>query len=92
LRRCLVGMYLLEGGDGDSPEYRLKRLIDGDAGCCVGRPQMKRFCYFTETENEAVLLLYVTKDACPVVCILLPNWMHSPATQLSTRLKLGLRS
>ncbi|KAJ7809420.1 hypothetical protein B0H14DRAFT_3759881 [Mycena olivaceomarginata] len=28
-RRCLVGMHPLEGGDGDSPEYRLKRLIDG---------------------------------------------------------------
>ncbi|KAJ7826232.1 hypothetical protein B0H14DRAFT_3467860 [Mycena olivaceomarginata] len=37
-RRCLVGMYLLEGGDRDGPEYRLKQLIDGDAGCCAGFP------------------------------------------------------
>ncbi|CAK5268517.1 unnamed protein product [Mycena citricolor] len=28
-RRCLVGMRPLEGGDGDGPERRLKRLIDG---------------------------------------------------------------
>ncbi|KAJ7765527.1 hypothetical protein B0H14DRAFT_3895255 [Mycena olivaceomarginata] len=31
-RRCLVGMHPLEGGDGDSPEYHLKRLIDGVPG------------------------------------------------------------
>ncbi|KAJ7809377.1 hypothetical protein B0H14DRAFT_3759782 [Mycena olivaceomarginata] len=31
-RRCLVGMHPLEGGDGDSPEYRLKRLVDGVPG------------------------------------------------------------
>ncbi|KAJ7788073.1 hypothetical protein B0H14DRAFT_3892649 [Mycena olivaceomarginata] len=30
--RCLVGMHPLEGGDGDGPEYRLKRLIDGVPG------------------------------------------------------------
>ncbi|KAJ7765525.1 ribonuclease 2-5A-domain-containing protein [Mycena olivaceomarginata] len=28
-RRCLVGIRPLEGGDGDGPENRLKRLIDG---------------------------------------------------------------
>ncbi|KAJ6481659.1 hypothetical protein C8R45DRAFT_905022 [Mycena sanguinolenta] len=28
-RRCLVGIRPLEGGDGDGPEMRLKRLIDG---------------------------------------------------------------
>jgi serine/threonine-protein kinase/endoribonuclease IRE1 len=31
-RRCLVGMHPLEGGDGDGPEYRLKRLVDGVPG------------------------------------------------------------
>ncbi|KAJ6591077.1 hypothetical protein DFH09DRAFT_192933 [Mycena vulgaris] len=28
-RRCLVGIRPLEGGDGDGPENRMKRLIDG---------------------------------------------------------------
>ncbi|KAJ6612782.1 hypothetical protein B0H10DRAFT_2051023 [Mycena sp. CBHHK59/15] len=28
-RRCLVGIQKLEGGDGDGPEMRMKRLIDG---------------------------------------------------------------
>jgi serine/threonine-protein kinase/endoribonuclease IRE1 len=28
-RRCFVGMRPLEGGDRDSPEYRLKQLVDG---------------------------------------------------------------
>ncbi|KAF7366637.1 hypothetical protein MSAN_00921600 [Mycena sanguinolenta] len=28
-RRCLVGIRPLEGGDGDGPEMRLRRLIDG---------------------------------------------------------------
>ncbi|KAJ7809428.1 hypothetical protein B0H14DRAFT_1501147 [Mycena olivaceomarginata] len=36
LRRCLVGMHPLEGGDGDSPEYRLKRLVDGVPGVVRG--------------------------------------------------------
>ncbi|KAF7343464.1 hypothetical protein MVEN_01779200 [Mycena venus] len=31
-RRCLVGIRQLEGGDGDGPEMRLKRLIDGVPG------------------------------------------------------------
>ncbi|KAJ7765537.1 hypothetical protein B0H14DRAFT_3510200 [Mycena olivaceomarginata] len=31
-RRCLVGMHPLEAGDGDSPENRLKRLVDGVPG------------------------------------------------------------
>ncbi|KAJ7798749.1 hypothetical protein B0H14DRAFT_3544043 [Mycena olivaceomarginata] len=31
-RRCLVGMHPLEGRDGDSPESRLKRLVDGVPG------------------------------------------------------------
>jgi serine/threonine-protein kinase/endoribonuclease IRE1 len=28
-RRCVVRIHPLEGGDGDGPEYRLKRLVDG---------------------------------------------------------------
>ncbi|KAJ7798764.1 hypothetical protein B0H14DRAFT_3544120 [Mycena olivaceomarginata] len=35
-RRCLVGMRPLAGGDGDSPEYRLKRLVDGVPGVVRG--------------------------------------------------------
>jgi serine/threonine-protein kinase/endoribonuclease IRE1 len=35
-RRCLVGMHPLEGGDGDSPENRLKRLVDGVPGVVRG--------------------------------------------------------
>ncbi|KAF7343463.1 hypothetical protein MVEN_01779100 [Mycena venus] len=31
-RRCLVGIHQLEGGDGDSPDMRLKRLLDGMPG------------------------------------------------------------
>ncbi|KAJ7625014.1 hypothetical protein DFH06DRAFT_1142336 [Mycena polygramma] len=31
-RRCLVGIRPLEGGDGDGPEMRMKRLIDGVPG------------------------------------------------------------
>jgi len=31
-RRCLVGLHPLEGGDGDGPETRMKRLIDGVPG------------------------------------------------------------
>ncbi|KAJ7130190.1 hypothetical protein C8R44DRAFT_699316 [Mycena epipterygia] len=31
-RRCLVGIRRLEGGDGDGPEMRMKRLIDGVPG------------------------------------------------------------
>jgi serine/threonine-protein kinase/endoribonuclease IRE1 len=31
-RRCLVGMHPLEAGDEDSPENRLKRLVDGVPG------------------------------------------------------------
>ncbi|KAJ7747930.1 hypothetical protein DFH07DRAFT_830611 [Mycena maculata] len=31
-RRCLVGIRELEGGDGDGPEMRMKRLIDGVPG------------------------------------------------------------
>ncbi|KAF7292896.1 hypothetical protein MIND_01188700 [Mycena indigotica] len=31
-RRCLVGIRALEGGDGDGPEMRLKRLIEGVPG------------------------------------------------------------
>ncbi|KAJ7704317.1 hypothetical protein B0H17DRAFT_8100 [Mycena rosella] len=31
-RRCLVGIRPLEGGDGDGPEMRMRRLIDGVPG------------------------------------------------------------
>ncbi|KAJ7130189.1 hypothetical protein C8R44DRAFT_62074 [Mycena epipterygia] len=31
-RQCLVGIRRLEGGDGDGPEMRMKRLIDGVPG------------------------------------------------------------
>ncbi|KAJ7481584.1 hypothetical protein FB451DRAFT_131660 [Mycena latifolia] len=31
-RRCLVGIRRLEGGDGDGPESRMRRLIDGVPG------------------------------------------------------------
>ncbi|KAJ7094035.1 hypothetical protein B0H15DRAFT_776404 [Mycena belliarum] len=31
-RRCLVGIRRLEGGDGDGPEMRMRRLIDGVPG------------------------------------------------------------
>jgi hypothetical protein len=41
---------------------------------------MKEFCCCAETANEAVSLLHATKDACPIVRILLPNWMHNPAS------------
>jgi serine/threonine-protein kinase/endoribonuclease IRE1 len=35
-RRCLVGMHPLEGGDGDVPESRPKRLVDGVPGVVRG--------------------------------------------------------
>jgi hypothetical protein len=38
-RRCLVGMHPLEGGDGDSLENRLKRLVDGVPSVVRGDPK-----------------------------------------------------
>jgi hypothetical protein len=43
-RRCLVGIRPLEGGDGDGPEMRMKRLIDG-------APSLMDMVWETETEG-----------------------------------------